>query len=120
MLDALSLDGPADLGKCVSEAAASKSGGGSCKSCLEDDANAIASGPYGTANLANESRDEMTFSCSGVGPAFGYVNSVRLRVCVRGAEMELREIMEGEFRRLEARVFVERCRERVRNMDEVR
>ena len=34
--------------------------------------------------------------------------------------MEFREIMEGEFRRLEARVFVERCRERVRNMDEVR
>ena len=37
-----------------------------------------------------------------------------------GAEMELREIMEGELRRLEARVFVERCRERVWNMDEVR
>ena len=104
----------------MSEAEASKSGGGQSKSCLEDDANAIASAPYGTANLANESRDEMTLSCSGVGPAFGYVNSVRLRVCVRGAEMELREMVEGEFRRLEATVFVERCRERVRNMDEAR
>ena len=34
--------------------------------------------------------------------------------------MELREVMEGEFRQLEARVFGERCWERVRNMDEVR
>lgn len=49
---------------------ASKSGGG-CKSCLEADAYAIASAPYGRPNRANDSLEEIIFTCSGVGPDFG-------------------------------------------------
>lgn len=70
--------------------------------------------------------------CSAVKPPFGYVNSVRMVVCVRGEEIEFREIMEGEFSwlRLEFERLcwrfemfewlewvierMERCRDRVR------
>lgn len=59
---------------------------------------AIASSPYGTPNLWNASLLEINLTCSGVGPVLGYVNSVRTRVCESGAEIELREIIEGEVR----------------------
>lgn len=61
-------------------------------------ANAIASCPYGTPNLANDSLDEISLSCSGVGPDFGYVKPVRTSVCESGDEMELTEIMDGDVR----------------------
>lgn len=93
-------------------ATSSKSGGGS-RSCLDAlAAKAIASRPYGMPNLAKDSLDDISFNCSGVGPDLGYVNSVRVRVCVRGAEMELREIMEGEVRLFECRVFVDFLRDK--------
>jgi hypothetical protein len=107
---------PLALGTCgvPPNCTASKSGGG-LRSCLElEAANAIASGPYGTPNLAMESRLEMSFSCSGVGPAFGYVNSDLISVCVRGAEIELTEIKEGEFMRSGSTVTFERGRVKVR------
>jgi hypothetical protein len=94
----------------------SKSGGGS-NSCLDvDAAYAIASAPYGIPNLAKFSLDEISFSCSGVGPAFGYVNSVRTAVWVSGADIEFREIVEDEAGcwAEEAMVCVERWREMVR------
>jgi len=51
-----------------------------------------------------------------VGPDFGYVNSVRTRVCGRGAEMELSEIREGELSELAFfRLPVDSGRERERN-----
>lgn len=97
-------------------ATSAKSGGG--KSTLEADAAyAMASGPYGTPKRAKDSRDEMSRSCSGVGPDFGYVNSVRTSVCVSGDEMEFSEITEGEFR-FAPRLFVERVRDTVRNADD--
>jgi hypothetical protein len=48
-------------------------------------------------NLENASREDINLTCSGVGPDFGYENSVRVAVCVNGAEIELRDINEGEF-----------------------
>jgi hypothetical protein len=74
----------------------SNSGGG-FKSCVLA-ANAMASSPYGLPNLENASLLEISLSCSGVGPVLGYVNSVRTTVCVRGADMEARDIDEGEVR----------------------
>jgi hypothetical protein len=62
------------------------------------EAYATAAGPYGTPNLLTDSTDEMSFSCSGVGPERGYTKSVRTAVCVSGAEMEPIDIMEGEVR----------------------
>ena len=56
----------------------------------------MASGPYGIPNFPKESREVIALSCSGVRPALGNVNSVRTRVWVRGAEMDCREIWEGE------------------------
>ena len=49
----------------------SKSGGGDERSNMLVLANATASGPYGTPNLAMLSRLLIIFSCSGVGPLFG-------------------------------------------------
>lgn len=69
-----------------------------------DAAKEIASGPYGIPNLPIASLDAIIFTCSGVKVGrpvaleFGKVNLVREAVCVSGAEMELREIMEGEVR----------------------
>lgn len=62
----------------------------------------MAAEPYGTANLPIDSLDEIIFSCSGVGPALGYVNSVRTAVYVNGAEIEFKDIREGELSRAEA------------------
>lgn len=65
-------DRPAVSGRFGVDAAASKSGGGGPKSCLEvDAANAMASAPYGMPNLANASLDDISFNCSGVGPDLG-------------------------------------------------
>lgn len=78
---------------------ASKSGGGMERSALDAEAlaaKATASGPYGKPNLPNVSLEEMNLTCSAVGPDLGYVNSVRIAVCVRGAEIEWREINDGE------------------------
>jgi hypothetical protein len=90
------------LGSCDSEdpdlGTSSKSGGGSRSALDVLAANAIASAPYGNPNRAMDSREEINFTCSGVGPDCGYVNWVRMAVCVSGDEMELREIMEGELR----------------------
>lgn len=55
----------------------SKSGG---RFTLDDEANAIASGPYGTPNLPKVSLEERNLTCSDVGPVRGYVNSVRVAV----------------------------------------
>ncbi len=60
------------------------------------EANATASGPYGTPNLLTDSTDEMSLSCSGVGPERGYTKSVRMAVCVKGAEIEPIEMADGE------------------------
>ena len=62
------------------------------------EAYATAAGPYGTPNLLTESTDEMSLSCSGVGPERGYTKSVRTAVCVSGEEMEPIEIIDGEVR----------------------
>jgi hypothetical protein len=75
---------------------ASKSGGGPCKLTSEADAYATASGPYGTPNLLTDSTDEISLSCSGVGPERGYTKSVRTAVCVSGAEIEPNERVDGE------------------------
>jgi hypothetical protein len=64
----------------------------------EAEAYATAAGPYGTPNLLTDSTDEMSLSCSGVGPERGYTKSVRTAVCLSGAEMELIEIIDGEVR----------------------
>lgn len=88
--------GTSTLGRMLLSTA-SKSGGGIDKSCLDAEAaNATASGPYGRPNLPNVSLDEINLTWSGVGPERGYVNSVRIAVCVNGAEMELSEINDGE------------------------
>lgn len=60
----------------------SKSGGGTLGSSTLDElaANATACSPYGTPNRWNASRDEISLTCSGVGPVLGYVNSVRTSV----------------------------------------
>jgi hypothetical protein len=85
------------------------------------EAYATASGPYGTPNLLTDSTDEMSLSCSGVGPERGYTKSVRTTVCVNGAEIELIERVDGEQR--SAAVLVtdrERVRDTVRpNAEEV-
>lgn len=78
------------LGWCTE----SKSGG---RFTFDDEANAMASGPYGTPNLPNVSLEARNLTCSDVGPVRGYVNSVRVAVWVRGGEIESREIIEGEF-----------------------
>jgi len=105
---AVDVTAPPGPGKCISEAEAWKSGGGS-KSCRDvDAAYAIASAPYGIPKRANASREEISLSCSGVGPAFGYVNSVRVRVWVSGADMELSEMEEGEVMWLEFIVLMDR------------
>jgi len=69
-----SLDGPClegERGDAASGTTESKSGGGSRSWRDDEAANAIASGPYGTPNRANDSRDEITLSCSAVGPVLG-------------------------------------------------
>lgn len=60
------------------------------------EAYASASGPYGTPNLLTDSTDEMSLSCSGVGPERGYTKSVRTAVCVNGAEIEVIDKADGE------------------------
>ena len=62
------------------------------------EAYATAAAPYGTPNLLTDSTDEMSLSCSGVGPERGYTKSVRTAVCVSGEEMEPIEIIDGEVR----------------------
>jgi hypothetical protein len=78
------------------EGCSSKPGGGPCKLTSEADAYATASGPYGTPNLLTDSTDEISLSCSGVGPERGYTKSVRTAVCVSGAEIEPIERVDGE------------------------
>lgn len=74
------------------------SGGGPCR--LTSDAEALAyataSAPYGTPNLLTDSTEEMSLSCSGVGPERGYTKSVRTAVCVKGADIEVIEMTDGE------------------------
>ena len=60
------------------------------------EANATASGPYGTPNLLTDSTDEISLSCSGVGPERGYTKSVRTAVCVKGEEIEPIDMADGE------------------------
>jgi len=74
----------------------SNSGGGPCRLTSDAEANATAAAPYGTPNLLTDSTDEMSLSCSGVGPERGYTKSVRTAVCVKGAEMEAIEMADGE------------------------
>lgn len=72
----------------------SKSGGGAI---LDLDAeNATASGPYGTPNLSSAFLEVMSFICSGVMPPFGTRNSERITVCVRGADIEFKEMVDGD------------------------
>lgn len=73
-------------------------GGGSSSSRDVAAACAIASAPYGTPKRPRLSRDEMKRICSGVGPSLGYRNSVRTSVWGRGAEMEFREMTDGDVR----------------------
>jgi hypothetical protein len=81
------------LDRCI-ELIESKSGG---SSGLDDEAaNVTASGPYGTLNRLNVSLEERNLTCSDVGPVRGKANSVRVAVWVRGGEIELRDIIEGE------------------------
>lgn len=63
---------------------------------MRDDAYAIASAPYGIPKRTNWSREDMNLSWSGVGPAFGYVNSVRTTVCVSGADIAFTEMVDCE------------------------
>lgn len=73
---------------------ASKSGGGAT---LDLDAeNATASGPYGTPNLSNAFLEVMSLICSGVKPPFGARNSERVTVCVSGADIETKEMVEAD------------------------
>jgi hypothetical protein len=74
----------------------SNSGGGPCRLTSDAEAYATAAGPYGTPNLLTDFTDEMSLSCSGVGPERGYTKSVRTAVCVKGAEMDVIEMVEGE------------------------
>lgn len=60
------------------------------------EAYATASAPYGTPNLLTDSTDEMSLSCSGVGPERGYTKSVRTAVCVKGEDIEVIERTDGE------------------------
>jgi hypothetical protein len=83
-------------GKPSRDGRSSNSGGGPCRLTSDADAYATASGPYGTPNLLTDSIDEMSLSCSGVGPERGYTKSVRTAVCVRGAEIDAIDISDGE------------------------
>lgn len=69
LLTERNLDGPGDAAR--SFATVSKSGGGSERSRRDDDAKAMASAPYGTPNLVKVSLEEITLSCSAVGPVLG-------------------------------------------------
>lgn len=72
----------------------SKSGGGAI---LDLDAeNATASGPYGTPNLSSAFLEVISLICSGVMPPFGARNSERITVCVRGADIEFKEMVDGD------------------------
>ena len=68
---ALDVDAGVTRCNCDVDAAVSKSGGGCSRSKRDDDANAMASAPYGTPKRENASLDEMTLSCSAVGPVLG-------------------------------------------------
>lgn len=86
-------------GKLSRDRRSSKTGGGPWRLTSEADANAAtASGPYGTPNLLTDCTDEISLSCSGVGPERGYTKSVRTAVCVSGAEIELIDMVDGEVR----------------------
>lgn len=74
----------------------SNPGGGPCRLTSDAEAYATASRPYGTPNLLTDSTDEMSLSCSGVGPERGYTKSVRTAVWVKGAEIEAIEMADGE------------------------
>jgi len=87
---------PLGPGKPSVDASSSNPGGGPCRLTSDAEAYATASGPYGTPNLLTDSTDEMSLSCSGVGPERGYTKSVRTAVCVSGAEIEVIEIIDGE------------------------
>lgn len=93
-LDADTLSGSGERSLKLGWCTESKSGG---RFTFDDEANAIASGPYGMPNLPNVSLEERNLTWSDVGPVRGYVNSVRVAVWVRGGEIESREIIEGEF-----------------------
>jgi hypothetical protein len=81
--------GPGDPSMDGMDGCSSNSGGGPCRLTRDAEANATASGPYGTPNLLTDSTDEMSLSCSGVGPERGYTKSVRTAVCVKGEEIEM-------------------------------
>jgi hypothetical protein len=72
---------------------------------------ATASSPYGKPKRAKDSREAMSLICSAVGPDRGYVNSVRMVVCVNGADIEFMDTVEGDVRCGESR-----RRERARDM----
>lgn len=72
----------------------SKSGGGAIFDL--DAENATASGPYGTPNRSSAFLEVMSLICSGVMPPFGARNSERITVCVRGADIEFKEMVEGD------------------------
>lgn len=76
----------------------SNPGGGALVSVsiTREPANATAAGPYGRPNRSGASRAVIILICSGVSPPRGIRNSVRVRVCGRGAEIVLSEIIEGE------------------------
>ena len=85
-----------------------------------DAANAIASAPYGRPNRAKLSRLEISRTWSGVGPFFGYVNSVLTSVWVSGFDMECKLIIDGDVSAsapLMLRLPFERVRESRLNMD---
>ncbi len=79
-------------------ATSSNPGGGSNSALDADAAYAIASAPYGRPKRAKLSRLEISLSWSGVGPPFGYVNSVFMSVCDNGDEMECKLIIDGDVR----------------------
>lgn len=60
-----------DGSKSNSGGGTSSSGVGDERASLEELAHLTASSPYGTPNRATDSLEEMSFSCSGVGPDFG-------------------------------------------------
>ena len=105
-------DGPAPL------VTSSNPGGGSSSALDADAANAIASAPYGFPNRAKLSLLEMSFSWSGVGPPFGYVNSVLTSVCVNGDDIECKLIMDGDERpSTPLRFWPDRVRDNKLNME---
>lgn len=84
----------------VAPTASSNSGGGvsavSDAKSTREPAKATAADPYGRPKRSGASRAVMSLTCSGVSPPRGIRNSVRVRVCGRGAEIEWRDIIEGE------------------------